>query len=198
MRFQSLLLLPEICWMGETSVFSQATAFPRAAAHSIFLVMDCGRSSVPIPLDLPSAFDALDQEIFFLWHFWLPVGLKRFAPSSLLGSSWSCMKSIHLSRCKCRKSRNAFKEGGCEPSSAARATSFLTCCFYFSSTPFQLTLIWSQTLHIKTGVLRSSWQTLLPAVTSAGPVLLPHRHGADRQFQRIKLFLVSDPHVQGK
>lgn len=90
MRFQSLLLLPEICWMGETSVFSQATAFPRAAAHSIFLVMDCGRSSVPIPLDLPSAFDALDQEIFFfsdifgsqwVWrdllppHFWEALGV---------------------------------------------------------------------------------------------------------------------------
>ena len=170
-------------------------AFPRASAHSIFLVMDCGRASVPIPLDLPSVFDALDQEIFFLWHFWFPAGLQRSAPSSLLGSSWSCMKSVHLSRCKCR---NAFKEAGCKPSSASLATSFLTCCFYFWSTSFQLTLIWSQMLHVKTGVLCSSWQTLLPAVTSAAPVLPPHRHGTDSEFQCIKLFLVLNTHFQGK
>lgn len=90
-------------------------AFPRATAQSIFLVMDCSHVSVPVPLNLPSVFDALDQENLFLWHFWFTVGLKRFVPSSLLGSSWSCMKSVHLSSCKCRKSRNAFQEAGCEP-----------------------------------------------------------------------------------
>lgn len=65
LQFQGLLLFPEICWTGETSVCSQATAFPGVAAHSIFLVMDCSCTSVPTPLDLPSVFDVLDQEIFF-------------------------------------------------------------------------------------------------------------------------------------
>lgn len=121
-------------------------AFPRVTAHSILLLMDCGHTSVPIPSDIPSAFDALDQGIFgvfFLWHFWFPLSLKRFAPSSFSGCSWSCMKCVH-------PFRDAFKVAGSEPSFASLATSFLTCCFYFWPTPFQMTLVGSQKLHIKT------------------------------------------------
>ena len=74
---------------------------------------DCSASSVP--LALPSVSEALNEEIFFLWDCWLPVGLMRFSASSLSGSFQTCMKSVHLSGWKCRKSRNAFKEASCEP-----------------------------------------------------------------------------------
>lgn len=109
---------------------------------------------------------------FFLWHFWFPLSLKRFAPSSFSGCSCSCMKGVHLFR-------DVFKEAGCDPSFASPATSFLTCCFYFWPTLFQITLIGSQMLHIKTKGIYSSWEPLVPAVSSPAPVLLPHRHSTE-------------------
>lgn len=141
--------------------------------------MGCSHASVPIPLDLPSVFGALDQEIFFSLKFLAPSGPEEICSLLTFGNFWSCTKNIHLFRSKCRKGRNAFKEADCQPSFASLATLFLTCCFYFWSTPFQLTLTCSQMRHLTTGVLRSSWQTLLPAVTSAAPVLPPHRHSTD-------------------
>lgn len=51
-------------------------AFPRATAHSVFWVMDGGHTSVPIPSDIPAAFDALDQGIFGVFF------------SDIFGSHW--------------------------------------------------------------------------------------------------------------
>lgn len=146
----------------------------RVIGHSIFLVMDCSHTSAPIPSDIPSVFDALDQGIFgvfFLWHFWFSLGLKRFAPSSFSGCSWSWMKGT-------QQFRDAFKEASCEPSFASLATSFLTCCFYFWPTPLQMTLTGSQMLHIKTRGICSSWEPLVLAVSSPAP-LLPHTHSTE-------------------
>lgn len=174
--FQSpLLFFPKICWTGEASVCSQMMAFPRVTAHCIFWVMDCGHTSVPIPSDISFClWCPWSSHLwgFFLWHFWFPLGLKRFAPSSFSGCSWSCMKGVHLLR-------DAFKEAGCEPSFASLATSFPTCCFYFWPTQFQMTLIGSQMLHFNTRGICSSWEPPVPAVPSPVPELPPHRHSTE-------------------
>lgn len=79
--FPGPLLFPEICWAGETSVCSQATAFPRATAHSTFLVLDCWLFDCPHSFRCVFCFSLMPwiKRFFFVWHFWFPVGLKRFA-----------------------------------------------------------------------------------------------------------------------
>lgn len=186
---EPLAQFPKICWTGETAVCSQMLTPRWVTAHSIFLVMDCSHKTVPIPSDIPSVFDALDQGIFgvfFSLTFWFPLGLKRFAPSSFSGCSWSCMKGAQLFR-------DAFKEASCEPSFAFLATSFLTCCFYFWPTPCQMTLTGSQMLHIKTRGICSSWEPLVLAVSSPAST-----HTEHWEFQCTKLSSALDLYFQGK
>lgn len=92
---EPLAQFPKICWTGETAVCSQMLTPRWVTAHSIFLVMDCSHKTAPIPSDIPSVFDALDQGIFgiffFLWHFsshwvWRDLLPPHFLDA--LGAAW--------------------------------------------------------------------------------------------------------------